>query len=90
MPTFDTIDRRTILRQKKRKGKTHTSKYINTKKATTFHDQSSSALIVKISQPVSCNIAGTWYEVLLSVPPLVSSTATTAHTTYELEPFIKI
>ena len=25
----------------------------------------SSALIVKISQPVSCNIPGTWYEVLL-------------------------
>ena len=46
-------------------------------KANTFHDRSSSALIVKISQPVSCNIRGTWYKVLISVLPLVSPTATT-------------
>ena len=39
----------------------------------------SSALILKISQPVSCNVRGTWYEVPLSVLPLVSPTATTAH-----------
>ena len=46
-------------------------------RANTFHDRSSFSLIVKISQPVSCNISGTWYEVLLRVLPLVSSTATT-------------
>ena len=40
-----------------------------------LHDRSSSALIVKISQPVSCNILGTrYYYVYL---PLVSPTDTT-------------
>ena len=34
---------------------------------------------MKISQPVSCNTSGNWYEVLLAVLPLVSSTVTTAH-----------
>ena len=59
----------------KKKGKK--KPYVNTK-ANTFQDRSSSALMVKISQPVSCNVPGTWYEVLLFLLPLVSSTATAA------------
>ena len=41
----------------------------------------SSALIVKISQPDSCNIPGTSFEVLLYVLQLVSSTAATTKKT---------
>ena len=61
----------TTAKEKKKKAYVYT-------KASTFHDRSLFCS-VKISQPVSCNIPGTWYEVLLSVLPLVSSTATTAH-----------
>ena len=64
-------------RKRKKKKKTN----VGTKE-TTFHDWSSSALIGEISQPFSCNTPGTWYEVLLSVLPLVSSTATVKNSSF--------
>ena len=64
VPTLDTTDAGTQHYPKRKNKQTNKQTNINPNEIT-IHDRSSSALIVKISQPVSCNIPGTWYEVLL-------------------------
>ena len=75
MPTLDTTDTTgTQYYHSTRKEKKKHTWYVNTK-ANTFHDRSSSALIVKISPSLFLAI----FLFSTRLLPLVSSTTTTAY-----------